>query len=84
MTSLTHCQSVIEGLSDYIEGRMSLWDRLTLKFHFWMCPNCTNYFLQFKKIYETTGEVTPSDLPPDFDKVLGRALKRWQDERQSH
>ncbi len=77
-TQARRCHGVVDILSDYLDGYLSLVDRLRIRFHLAMCPKCTAYFRQFRTVYEATGRVRPEDLPEDFDRVMAEVLQRWK------
>ena len=37
------CKHIAEKASDYLEGRMSLWQRMRFKTHLRMCAACGNF-----------------------------------------
>ena len=42
------CKNVTEYASDYVDGKMSFWERIKFKFHLYMCPPCGRFIKQFK------------------------------------
>jgi len=78
------CQLVSDTLSDYLEEQLSDADRILLEEHLHACGLCMVYLDQFRTVYRTAaGEVDCSDLPSDFEQVMGRVIQKWQSERQS-
>lgn len=72
------CHSVVDALSDHLEGRVGFWDRLRLKFHLFRCPICMRYFRQFKKVYQSCDQMNCEDLPEDFDRIMSKVLGQWK------
>lgn len=77
------CQLVSDTLSDYLEEQLSDADRILLEEHLHACGLCMVYLDQFRSVYRTAGQVDCSELPDDFEEVMGRVIHRWQAERQS-
>ncbi len=78
MNLMYTCREVVRTLSDFLEKRMPFRDRLRLRMHLWMCPLCSRYFRQFRRIYRDSQEVDLRELPEDFEEVMGRVLRQWK------
>ena len=77
------CQLVADTLSDYLEEQLSDADRILLEEHLHACALCMVYLDQFRTVYRAAGQVDCSELPDDFEQVMGRVIQKWQTERQS-
>lgn len=77
------CQLVADTLSDYLEEQLSDADRILLEEHLHACGLCMVYLDQFRTVYRAAGQVDCSELPDDFEQVMGRVIQKWQTERQS-
>lgn len=77
------CQLVADTLSDYLEEQLSDADRMLLEEHLHACGLCMVYLDQFRTVYREAGQVDCSELPDDFEQVMGRVIQKWQAERQS-
>jgi len=77
------CRLVSDALSDYMEDMLADRDRLLLEEHLAACPLCLVYMNQFKRVYREAGAFDKSQLPEDFNAVMGKVLRRWQVDRDS-
>lgn len=78
------CKELIESLTDYLEGRLSLPRKAAFQLHLLCCGQCRDYLHN----YETTiaaskqafsdpdDEVTPTEVPEDLIQAI---LKARQD-----
>lgn len=76
----TKCRVVIEKVSAILDGESGLVERARFHAHLAMCPNCKRYYEQFIELRAAVGEVTPQDVPEDFDKVMGFVLDALEHE----
>ena len=65
------CQQLTELVTDYLEGRMSIWDRLRFQMHVGMCRRCRAYLHQMKMTVRTLGK-----LPQEREGRVTPALSR--------
>lgn len=72
------CRDVTELVTDFLEGRMSFWDRLRFQFHIGMCRHCREYLRQMRMTRRVTGGL-PADPPsPEVEAELLRRFKSWK------
>ena len=64
------CQQLTEIVSDYVERRMSLWERLRIQMHLGMCGSCRAYLRQVKITVRTVGEMPKEPIPEDIRAEL--------------
>jgi len=64
------CRDISELLTDYLEGKMSLGERMRFQMHVAVCPPCKRYLQQMKLTVQTLGEVPPLDIPSDVEGEL--------------
>ena len=72
------CQELTELVTDYLEGRMSLGDRLRFRMHVAMCPPCREYLRQMELTVDTVGELCDSEIPGDVKDELMAAFRTWK------
>ena len=78
MKTMLVCRSAVDLLSDLLDGEATFWQRMSVRGHLAMCSKCRSYFRQFQRIYELCGRVQPSQLPDDFEEVMGKVLQGWR------
>lgn len=72
------CQTLTELVTDYVEGRLSLANRMQFKLHIGMCKNCREYVRQLELTRETLGELPPTDIPPEVQESLLDQFRNWK------
>lgn len=75
------CQQLTELVTDYLEGRLSLRQRIAFHLHLGMCSRCRAYLKQMRLTVETMGRLEPKDappMPPDVSDELLRRFKSWK------
>lgn len=77
---LIHCRSLYQEMDAFLDGQMSAWNRVLVRMHLAMCGRCRIYLRQYQRVREVTSEVTPADLPEDFEQVMSRVFRRWKEE----
>lgn len=70
------CRDITEIVTDYVEGRMGVWDRLRFQLHIGMCAACREYVRQMKITRAVVGHV---HAPPIPDEVKEELIKRFRD-----
>jgi len=72
------CHDVTELVTDFVEDRMSFWDRTRFQLHIGMCRHCREYVRQMRKTSRLLDE-TPSEPPsPDVEAEMLRRFKDWK------
>lgn len=77
-TTMLVCREVTELVTDFVEGRMSWWDRLRFQLHIGMCRHCREYLRQMKTTQRLLGSVPPSPPSPDVEAELLRRFRDWK------
>lgn len=72
------CREVTELVTDYVEGRLSRWDRLRFQLHIGMCRHCREYLRQMKTTQRLLGSVPPQPPSSDVEAELLRRFKDWK------
>ena len=75
------CKELTELITDYLEGRLSIWDRMMFQMHVGMCRHCREYLRQMKTTVRTVGAL-PAEAPPP--EVTDALLARFKDWKKAH
>ena len=59
------CKQMTELVTDYLEGRMGLADRMRFQMHLGMCKHCRAYLRQMKVTIEALGQLPGEPMPAD-------------------
>lgn len=76
------CREVTELVTDYLEGRMRLGQRVRVQLHLGMCSRCRAYLRQMRVTIRTLGKMPDEEIPADVrDELLERfrAINRGND-----
>lgn len=71
------CKEIIELVTDYLEGRMRLADRMRFQMHIGMCKHCRAYLRQMKATVSVLGQLPDEEAMPD--DVRDELRKRFAD-----
>ncbi len=72
------CKQMVELITDYLEGRLSLGDKLLFQVHLGGCRHCRAYLKQMKSTLQTLGRLREDELPaPMRDELLER-FRGWK------
>lgn len=76
------CKEVTELVTDYLEGRMGLADRMRFQMHVGMCKHCRAYLRQMKVTIAALGKM-PDDvaMPEDVQSELRKRFADWNKAR---
>jgi len=78
MTAMLSCQELTELVTDYLEGRLKLGDRISFRMHVAMCPSCREYLHQMELTVNTVGELCDAEIPSDVKDELMSAFQDWK------
>jgi anti-sigma factor RsiW len=79
-TAHLSCREVVELVTAYLEGALSLEDRMRFENHLTACDGCTTYVEQMRRTIELTGTLRVDDVSPEALAELKNAFRAWQDE----
>jgi anti-sigma factor RsiW len=71
------CQELVELVTDYLEGALSLEDRQRFEAHIGGCDNCTRYLEQLRATIRIVGTITTDDLSPEMERELLGVFTSW-------
>jgi anti-sigma factor RsiW len=71
------CRELVELVTSYLEGALSLEDRLRFESHIEGCDGCTRYLRQMRQTIRLTGRLRIDDVPPEAEAALLQAFRDW-------
>lgn len=72
------CREIVELVTEYHEGRLSLRDRMRFEEHVGFCDSCASYLDSMRRTIEVTGHLREEDLPPELQVELLAAFRGWR------
>lgn len=72
------CQEVTEVVTEYLEGRQSLVQRLRFQMHIGMCKHCREYLKQMKTTVQAIGSLPEESIPPEMSKEVLERFRAWK------
>jgi anti-sigma factor RsiW len=72
------CRQITQLVTDYVEGALSLKDRLRFQLHLGMCRHCRAYVRQMKLTARALRRLPEPELPPDVEEELLRRFEGWK------
>jgi predicted anti-sigma-YlaC factor YlaD len=72
------CQELTELVTDYLEGRQSLGQRLRFEIHLGMCRHCRAYLRQMKETVHALGGLPNDEIPSDVSEQLLSRFRTWK------
>ena len=72
------CQELVELVTDYLEGALSVEDVNRFERHIAGCDGCTRYLEQIRATIALTGSLTLADLAPEAETALLDAFRNWR------
>ena len=78
------CRDLTELVTDYMEGRMTLMQKLSFQLHVGMCSPCREYLRQMRLTVQSVGCLAcAEDSPAMSPEVHGELLERFRDWKSS-
>ena len=74
------CQTLVELVTDYLEGALPEADRRRLEAHLAVCDGCTRYLEQIRTTIRLTGRLREEDLHPEARERLLGVFRAWREE----
>ncbi|MEW6683376.1 MAG: zf-HC2 domain-containing protein [Nitrospirota bacterium] len=75
------CKHITEVITDYLEGKLGLVDRLRFQLHLGVCLGCRRYLRQMRQTVHTLGQLPPEPMPPAVRDELLRRFQTWKTTR---
>lgn len=73
------CEEFADGVTEYLEGRLPLPERLGMWMHRAMCSSCRAYMRQIALVREASGRLRPKEEPDE--EQLDELVQIFHDER---
>jgi anti-sigma factor RsiW len=73
------CRELVELVTAYLEGALSIADRLRFENHLSECDGCSTYLEQMRRTIELTGTLRVDDVSPDAESALLHAFRTWKE-----
>lgn len=72
------CKEITQLVTDYLEGRLSLWQRLMFRMHIGLCEHCHRYLQQMRVTIALEGAIPSDSPPPEVRDELLRRFRSWR------
>lgn len=72
------CQEVTELVTDYLEGRQPLMQRVRFQLHLGVCRHCRAYLGQMRFTLSTLHQLPADSAPPAMPPELLERLRSWK------
>jgi hypothetical protein len=72
------CSQLVELVSDYVEDRLPVRERLRFEEHLAVCGPCRSYFDQMRDTIRLTGELREETLDPAVRDAAVEAFRDWK------
>lgn len=72
------CRELTELVTDYLEGQLSLGQRLRFQLHLGMCRHCRGYLKHMRNTIRMLGNLRRDAVPPQVPEELLRRFRDWK------
>lgn len=72
------CREITELVTDHLEGRLSLLQRVRFQLHLGMCRHCRAYLRQMKATIRVLARLSLEPVPPELSDELLRRFQNWK------
>jgi anti-sigma factor RsiW len=72
------CQQLVELVTDYVEDRMPVEERMRFEEHLAVCGPCRTYLKQMRETIHLTGALSEETIDPRARDALLRAFRNWR------
>jgi anti-sigma factor RsiW len=72
------CNTLVELVTDYLDGALDPDTRARFDMHLLECDGCANYLQQIRETVRTVGMIRDDDLDPDFRQRLLDTFKDFR------
>lgn len=78
------CKEITTLVTDYLEGRMGLADRMRFQMHVGMCKHCRAYLKQMKATVAALGQMPDdAEMPAEVSDELRKRFADWHAAREA-
>ena len=82
MTDALTCKELVEIVTEYLEGTLSLDERARFEAHLAPCRGCTAYLDQMRKTVTLVGHLSEEAIPEESKRELLQLFSNWKKNRQ--
>ncbi|WP_339476891.1 anti-sigma factor family protein [Pseudomonas sp. RL_5y_Pfl2_69] len=68
------CKQQVARSSDYLDGQLSVRERLLVRHHLMFCPNCRRFIKQMRLMSAALKKL-PEPLPSDLEQTVERMMR---------
>jgi len=72
------CREMVELMTDYLEGALSVRDRESFEEHIAGCDGCRAYLEQMRATMKTVGNLADEPIPETIQEQLLEAFRSWK------
>jgi len=72
------CRQMTELVTDHLEGRLPLGDRLRFQLHLGLCFRCRRYLRQMRLTIATLGKLPDQPMPAAVQAELLARFRGWK------
>ena len=72
------CKELVELVTDYLEERLPVEDRVRFELHLTYCAWCRTYLQQMRQVLTTTGKLGEDSMAPEARRELLEAFRGWK------
>ena len=73
-----NCRQVVELMTDYLDGTLSIADRKRFEEHISGCDGCRAYLSQLRITREILGNFATESMPKSVEDDLLKAFRDWK------
>ena len=71
------CQQLVELVTEYLEDRLPVEERLLFEEHLAFCTSCVTYLDQMRQTIQVTGMLREDDLDPHARDAMLKVFKEF-------
>ncbi len=71
------CRDITRLVTDYVEGRLSLGDRVLFQMHLGLCRDCRTYVQQVRLTVGALGQLEAPAPSPEVEAELLERFRGW-------
>ncbi len=72
------CQEIAQLITDYLDGSLTLGERVRFQIHLGLCFACRNYLRQMKYTIAILRQLPPEPVPPHVREELLERFRAWK------
>jgi anti-sigma factor RsiW len=74
-----NCHTLVELVTDYLEGALADDERARLEAHLATCDGCQRYLAQIRATIRLTGMLTEDQIEPEAHAALLDVYRAWRE-----